>query len=663
MKQLIFFLLYLNIALYGANHLTNESSPYLQQHKNNPVDWYPWTEEAFSKAKKENKLIFLSIGYSTCHWCHVMAREDFEDKEVAALLNRYFVSIKVDREEYPQIDKYYQKVYRMFNNRAGGWPLNIIMTSDKKPVFAGTYIPKYPSYGSKGLLQIIHDFTHISKNKLNNYGDDIITKMTLLDNIIPSKKVFSKKFITQALQSYQAIYDKQYKGFSFHPKFPNASMLLTLLHIYEISHKKEALVMVEEVLDAMAFGGIYDQIDGGFFRYCVDDQWQTPHFEKMLYTNAELIEVYTLAFKITKKPLYKKVVEDSIKNIDKKFLEDGIYKSASNAESLNQNKELEEGYYFLFKYDDTYKYLIQHNITPQDARVTLAYLGIEEDGNIDGESSNPHITSVLIPKNIVKIRSLLVQMRKKRTYPFIDYKRNTAWNALYITAKLKTRFINPAFAQEAIISLDALLEHNYKNGILYHISVSGKEVSKKGLLEDYAFVSQSLLQAYQITLNKRYLKLAKYFLREAKEKFYIDKKWYLSDDSLEVKATMDDGAYKSALATLMQSYLLVGSVDISSDFYILQRDALEKVSASLIKQTPYFSGAFDLYLKNYYGIYIIKSTKMNLLSMLYKQFEYPFVYLYISSSGKYEMCGIKNCYISTDSIKKIEEKLQEITIN
>jgi hypothetical protein len=658
-KTVVLLLLY--ITLYATNHLKNEPSPYLQQHKNNPVDWYPWGKEAFAKAKKEHKLIFLSIGYSTCHWCHVMARENFEDKEVATLLNRFYVSIKVDKEEYPQIDAYYQRVYKKLHKKGGGWPLNLILTPEKKTLFAATYIPKYASYNSEGMLFILKHFTTLSSSKQQNYLNKNTRLLRDKTHIHTSQNI-QNLTNEQILKQFSKLFDTKNKGFGTHPKFPHPSMIKTLLNLYQITHNTQALEMAIQTLTAMAQSGLYDQVDGGFFRYCIDKKWQIPHFEKMLYSNAELIEVYTLAYTITKNPLYKKVLQESISMVERYFLEDGLYKSASNAESKNLQGDLQEGYYFLFQYDTTLEYLTQHKVSLSHAKEALAYLGIEEDGNIDGELSNPHITQMQPPQNINIVIKLLHDMRTKRAYPFIDYKRNTAWNALYISAKLKSSFINENYQKEALTSLQKLLTCNMKDGVLYHTSIANQPLRTEGVLEDYAFVIEALLMAYEKTLQKHYLTQAIDFFQKAQQKFYKNAQWYLSDDTLHVSATMKDTHYKSALASLMQSALFLSSVSTQTHNYFLVEELLQNISQHLTNSAPYYATALQLFFQKKYGIFLIKSNKHNLKPLLYKDFTYPFVYLYAKETTHYELCGARSCYAQEKKLEPLLHKLQKIIV-
>ena len=446
-----------------ANHLANSTSPYLLQHKDNPVEWYPYFQEAFDKAKKENKLIFLSIGYSTCHWCHEMARESFSDKEVADILNRYYISIKVDKEQLPHIDRYYQLGYRIVHHKAGGWPLTVILTPDQKPIFFATYIPKKEGYGSRGLMEILDTIAHYKRDKLQAIASKIQKSIQAYQQHKEPTQKLSASLESKASQEFKSRFDFEYFGFSKEPKFPQPYTLNTLIDIYQLTKDKTLHDMYSGMLQAMAKGGIYDQIDGAFYRYSVDRKWLMPHFEKMLYTNAKLLSVYARAYKLDKNPLYKQIITDSIALLDKKFKKNSLYYSASNADSPNAKGVEEEGYYYLFEYKNALSYLISKGFDRQNAKDVLAYLGIEEDGNFDGELSNPNIQGSNPPTNLTKAKKLLSKLREARVYPFIDQKINTAWNAMMIKALFDCGYVD-----EAKESLDALLNLMYSDGILYH---------------------------------------------------------------------------------------------------------------------------------------------------------------------------------------------------
>jgi len=305
-----------------ANNLKNSDSPYLLQHADNPVDWYPWEEEAFEKAKKENKLIFLSIGYSTCHWCHVMERESFENKEIADILNKYYVSIKVDREEMPDVDKYYQKVYQLMNKRSGGWPLTIIMTPDVKPFYAATYIPPHFSQFGPGLKEILLSIANDWKNnskKIKEIAENFEEYFKANENrLLPKEKIdenIIEKIKTAAINDIDMVNG----GFKGAPKFPMESSLDLLIDIFVIDKDEEIKKRIDLTLEKMAKGGIFDQIEGGFYRYSTDSKWEVPHFEKMLYNNANLPIIYLRWYKVTKNSLFKEVAFRSLDEFIKRY--------------------------------------------------------------------------------------------------------------------------------------------------------------------------------------------------------------------------------------------------------------------------------------------------------------------------------------------------------
>jgi uncharacterized protein YyaL (SSP411 family) len=297
-----------------ANHLKNEHSPYLQQHADNPVDWYPWGEEAFAKAQKEHKPIFLSIGYSSCHWCHVMERESFEDKKIAKLLNEHFVPIKVDREERPDIDKHFQEVYQLMNGRPGGWPASIFLTEERKPFYSATYIPPEPRYGMMGfatLLETIAQKYKSAKPTLLEEAEKVLKHLHPDKEKIQATKLDSS-IVNRAIEHAELLYDHRFGGFSKAPKFPQSSLLDLLLDLYLLTENKAALTMVEKQLFHMAKGGLRDLVEGGFCRYSTDNEWLVPHFEKMTYDNAQLAALYLKAYHITENTFYKDVAFEPI---------------------------------------------------------------------------------------------------------------------------------------------------------------------------------------------------------------------------------------------------------------------------------------------------------------------------------------------------------------
>jgi len=656
----IFLSFFATCVSFASNHLANETSPYLLQHKDNPVDWYPWGNATFLKAKKENKLIFLSIGYSTCHWCHVMAHESFENKQFAALLNKYFVSIKVDREELPHIDAYYQKVYNVMNNKSGGWPLTIIMTSNKKPFFSTTYVPLYAGYGSSGLMNLIKSVVAAPRQKLSKIGENVLAYLRRGQYISNQRVSLYSDLAKRTINEIKSYYDFKSSGFSKRPKFPEASKIILLLKLYEITKNKKSLNMALKTLDAMAKGGIYDQIEGGFYRYSVDDKWKIPHFEKMLYTNGELLQAYALAYKYIKNPLYKKIIDETIAQIDKRFRVDKVYMSASNADSKNFSGEEEEGFYFLYEYDNVLQYLQKKGLKKIEIDPTLRYLGITEDGNFDGDLSNPHITTKNPPKNLKKVKKMLVAMRKRREYPFIDTKINTAWNAIYIKGMFQARIVNKKYITQAKTSLDALINKMYVKGVLYHQTVPGVAPKQKALLEDYAFLASTLFEAYQATLEQKYLNLYKQLITKSIMLFYKNGKWLESNDAFTTYAGIRQGAYANALAQQSINILNYATVEADTKKYGVAKEMLENYAKAINANPSSYPTATFASLMFEYGSVFIKSNRDNLNRVDINEINYPFVYKYVYDINDYLACKINSCFSYNAKFVKVKKDIESL---
>ena len=560
-----------------TNELIYEDSPYLLQHAHNPVHWMAWSDKALAKAKDENKLIFLSIGYSTCHWCHVMERETFEDEVSAKLLNDSFVSIKVDREEMPDLDKYYQDVHYLLTKRSGGWPLSIIMTPEQQVIFAGTYLPPQSMQGRMGFRELTSfikgkfddDFEEVQKS-----AQSIEAALKHYERSFEQKESIDKERVLEAFVSnVKASYDDMSKGVGSAPKFPHASTWNALLDIYEKTGNLEALYMSEDALLAMANGGINDQIEGGFYRYSVDEAWVIPHFEKMLYTNAELIEVYAKLFKLTQKSRFQEVVDKTIEAMDERFLKEGLYLSASDADS-----EGEEGKYFVFKYAQAKEALLRGGLSEAETKAILDYFGITKFGNFEHQSTNPILTCNEKPARLDEAIAMLKEERQKVAYPFIDTKILTSWNALMVTALFEAGKI-----EKAKSVLDMLLKTLHVNGVLYHQIVLGGSLKIEGLLEDYAFVIESLLRGYAHTKEANYLELAKKLSHEAEHKFYKEQTWYLSDKAFRAKAVLEDNSYKSPLSTMIKNLFELANIEEDTALFIRAKDMLESFGLGIQK--------------------------------------------------------------------------------
>ncbi len=652
---LIFIIMITNIDAKEqyTNALIKEDSPYLQQHAHNPVNWFAWGDEAFKKAKDENKLIFLSIGYSTCHWCHVMEGESFENEEVAKILNKYYVSIKVDREEMPHIDKYYQDVHNLLNKRGGGWPLSIIMTPDAKAFFAATYIPNEPKYGRSGIKELLLKIEGVFKSDTKR----VVQSSLEIERILKDHKNQSNKqqvpldsrVIKEFISDVSDSYDKNYKGIGHAPKFPHASTIETLLDIYRVDKNKEALNMATDMLRAMANGGINDQIEGGFYRYSVDEAWMIPHFEKMLYTNAELLSSYAKAYKITKDEFYKNQVDNIVNFVDARFEKDGLIYSASDADS-KVGDEKEEGAYFVFEYAKTKEFLESNGF--KNSKEILEYFNITKQGNFEKNQTNPYLNGKKAPDDLQKIKRVLQELREQKEYPFTDYKILTSWNALYIDALFEANY-----GEKAQNHLDTLLDKLYIDGILYHQRLIDKKPKVDALFEDYSFLVSALLKAHDFSLDKQYLKVANTLSKEAIKKFYVDGNWYMSDDEFQSEAGSYDSSYKSAFSNMLDNLLKLAILNEDLDLQDIVKQSLQNNSMTLTSSPSNSAWLTRVYLAFERGYVSLKATKDKLISKDVKS--YPFVVKKATDDDRYQACSLIACFASENSFEAIVIKIED----
>ncbi len=654
MLRFFVFIAFFTILNFG-NELNSSTSPYLLQHADNPVNWHEWSGKAFEKAKKENKLIFVSIGYSTCHWCHVMEKESFSQKDVADILNRYYISIKVDKERLKYIDDYFQLRYLIMNNRPGGWPLNAILLPNKKAVFFGTYMPK------TDLIALLNKVAKMPREKLESLAEDIEKAVKIYKKVKNRNTILEDGLLQKALKEFKSYYDSNNSGFGKAPKFPQPNSIDALLNIYLINGDDSALNMALSTLDTMALSGIYDQIDGGFFRYCIDARWRTPHFEKMLYANAELISVYAKAYKITKKELYAKVIKETIAQIDKNLIKNGLYYSAISADSKNFNGKEEEGFYYIYNYSKVFDYLIKRGVSKKRAQEVLDYFGIEKEGNFkSGDYSVPYLKSM---DNLYeRERTFLKEYRTKKEFPFIDKKIITSWNALYIKAKLDASAVDLRYAKEALASLHKLLDLMYKKGKLYHQVLLPNKPLQEGLLEDYSFVADALFSAYQTTLDENYLNLFKEIVTQSVNLFYDNGKWYEnSGREFRVEAEIGDKGYKSPVAKNLEN--LIKTVLIEGDYKLLNivNSTLLNYAHEINLQPSYSPSALNAIEMKNRGAYLIKGPKAGLLKESLEEFKYPFIYKYAKKQREYQVCGLQKCYFSDISLEKVKKELKNLT--
>lgn len=593
------------------NHLKNEKSPYLLQHADNPVDWYPWGEEAFQKARSENKPVFLSIGYSTCHWCHVMARESFQDPEIGQLINQVFIPVKVDREERPDIDSIYMTVCQMVTG-SGGWPLTIIMTPDLKPFFAGTYFPKDTGPRGTGLRDLIlnvHELWEHKNEELLKSAEELAIS---LEKISQGKSGDSlpQEITTQTYHSLQENFDQKYAGFGTNQKFPTPHHLLFLLRYWKHTGEDEALTMVEKTLKAMRQGGIYDHIGFGFHRYTVDPQWIIPHFEKMLYDQALLVMVYTEAYQATGETEYRETAEEILEYLlrDMRSPGGGFY-SAEDADS-----EGEEGKFYLWTAEE-----IQDLLGPEEGDLFGSVYSVSADGNFKDESMGIktsknilHRTKTLdelsvelgIPSEKLwwkteNARETLFQKREARVHPGKDDKILTDWNGLVIAA---LSLAGKVFRREDYLlaageAVNFIMTHLHSNGRLHHRWREG-ESAVEGNLDDYTYLIWGLLELYQATFHAEYLKTALKLNQTIFQHFWDTDEggFYFTPDYAQEILVRQKEAYDTALPSgnsvelmnLEKLYLLTGEMNFRETSHVLER-----YFSPTLKQTP---AAFTMFL-------------------------------------------------------------------
>ena len=578
-----------------VNRLAKESSPYLLQHKNNPVDWYPWGQEAFERAKELDRPIFLSIGYSTCHWCHVMEHESFEDEQVAQLLNENFISVKVDREERPEIDHVYMSVCQAMTGH-GGWPLTIIMTPQKEPFFAGTYFPKSGRLGRPGMLELLPSIANAWKNKRTELVQSAQKVNEFLQNSNQKKQgeELDESILTDTFSQFVNRYDKVHGGFGNEPKFPSPHNLIYLLRYHHMTGDKTALMMVETTLQKMRLGGIFDHVGFGFHRYSTDKEWLVPHFEKMLYDQAMLTMAYSEAYQITKTPEYKQTAEEILTYVLRDMTDSrGGFYSAEDADS-----EGEEGLFYLWTIEELKSMFDESDVT----FLTQLY-SLESQGNFKDEATGQFIGRNIFYleekintndelERLTRIRNTLFEHREKRIHPLKDDKILTDWNGLMIAAFAKAgmAFENPRYVDAAKNSTQFLLKNltddtgrlkkRYRNG----------NAGLDAHLDDYAFLIWGLLELYDATLDISYLSEAIQFSRIMVEDFMNpDGGFYLGGDNSEkliVRAmTGYDGAIPSgnsvAVMNLLRITRITGEVKWAE-----MADQLFKVFSKEIENAP-----------------------------------------------------------------------------
>ena len=493
------------------NRLINETSPYLLQHANNPVDWYPWGEEALERARSEDKPILLSIGYSACHWCHVMERESFEDEIIAGMMNENFVSIKVDREERPDLDQVYMQAVQMLTG-SGGWPMTVFLTPEGKPFYGGTYFPPTDRQGMPGFPRLITSIAEAyktNKGEVDRVTQQLTTQMTQSNQIPKGTSILTVDILHQAYSTLATNFDYQNGGFGNAPKFPQPMGPEFLLRYYHHGYNPRALELVEITLEKMAYGGIYDQIGGGFHRYSTDAYWLVPHFEKMLYDNALLARLYLHTHLITGKPLYRRIVEETLDYVLREMTDSsGGFYSAQDADS-----EGVEGKFFVWTPDE-----IRAVLGDADSEVFSSYYGVTPNGNFEGENilnirqypeafAEAHdLTQEQLDEIISRSSKALLDVREQRIHPMRDDKVLASWNGLMLRsfAEAAAALGRADYLEAAVKNAGFLVGTMKSQGRLLRTYRDG-QAKLLGYLEDYSFVVDGLLALYEATFDIRWL--------------------------------------------------------------------------------------------------------------------------------------------------------------
>jgi uncharacterized protein YyaL (SSP411 family) len=589
-----------------TNRLVNEKSPYLLQHAHNPVDWYPWCEGAFEKAREENKPIFLSIGYSTCHWCHVMERESFSDPEVAAKLNEAFVCIKVDREERPDIDSIYMNICQILTGN-GGWPLSIFMTAEQKPFFAGTYIPKTSRHGMIGLIELIQrirDFWQNNRNELLDSADQIASFFRQA-MAVEGQGELGETVLDFAFSELAQAFDERHGGFGQTVKFPTPHNFLFLLRYWYRTKNTQALAMVEKSLHAIRRGGIYDHVGFGIHRYTTDSGWLVPHFEKMLYDQAQLSMVYIEAFQAVGDALYTRTAKEILTYVLRDLtLQEGGFYCAEDADS-----EGEEGKFYLWTHQE-----IQDALSKAQADLAIRTFNIAPNGNFVDQTTgkknglnilhinkpiadlaaDTHTAESTFLKHLDQAREILLNARRQRPRPYRDDKILTDWNSLMIVALAKAArvFDEPAYTAHAVKTFDFIQKHlQTGDGRLLH-RLHENDAGIEGNLNDYAFFTWAAIELYETTFETRYLQAAIESNQIVQTLFFDDEDhfFYLAPDDSDQELLVRpkeifDGATPAGNSVVIYNLLRLARLTGNAQLEELASKT-EKAIAAVVRKSP-----------------------------------------------------------------------------
>lgn len=602
-----------------TNELINSTSPYLLQHAHNPVDWKEWSEETLHQAKKEDKPILVSIGYSSCHWCHVMEKESFEDPAVAKIMNEHFINIKVDREERPDVDQVYMDAVHAMGLQ-GGWPLNVFLTPDQKPFYGGTYFPKQ---GWVNLLTSINEAFEKNREKINESAEAFTQNLQAKESekykLEGTSHQLSEDEIDQAYKNLAVKFDKVDGGIKKSPKFPMPSVWQFLATYYDRTKNESALQHLEFTLEKIADGGIYDHIGGGFARYSTDEEWHVPHFEKMLYDNGQLLSLYANGYKLTKNPKFKRTLLETVQWLEREMLdESGGFYSALDADS-----EGEEGKFYVWSYDEIME------LAGPDESMIAAYYDVQKNGNWEGKNAlrvvrtdddmleEFHLSPMKFENKINSFKAAALNKRQERVRPGLDYKIIAGWNGLTLNGLCQAY---QALQDSSILDLakrnvEFIKDQLIKKERLHRFP----DKQMEGFLEDYAAIIQGFMTYYETTLNREYLELANMLLTRVDEVFYdeTEKLYYFSADEsanlIARKKELFDNVIPSSNSIMAWNLIHLGTHFYDDEMIKKGKSILAQVKDLIVSEPEYLSnwGVLALEVSDMFTEVIVVGPKAN----------------------------------------------------
>jgi len=572
-----------------TNKLINESSPYLLQHAHNPVNWHPWNDETLAKAKKENKLIIISVGYAACHWCHVMEHESFEDEEVANFMNENFISIKIDREERPDIDQIYMDAVQLLTG-SGGWPLNAIALPDGRPIYGGTYFPKD---NWMQMLKEVKNFVEKNPEKAEEQAKGLTEDINNNEIVFEAKEIqsFKKSDLDQVFTSWKDKIDYKNGGRNTAPKFPMPIGYQFLLQYHHLTKNEDALKATTSTLDKMANGGIYDQIGGGFARYSTDKIWKVPHFEKMTYDNAQLVSLYASAYQATKNPYYKTIVYETLEFVNRELTHNG----EAFYSSLDADSEGEEGKFYVWSNKEL------KPILKEDYNLIADYYSVTDTGNwehsnilhkkqLDVDIAKKYnISEKELLEKIKAIKPILLVERAKKIRPGLDDKILTSWNSLMLKGYVDAYrvFDEPQFLETALKNANFILKNCKQNDYRLNRNFKNGKSSINGFLDDYAFTIEAFISLYQATFNEKWLQEAHELLKYTVTHFYDEKSgmfFYTSDvdpNLIARKMEISDNVIPSSNSQMAKNLFVLGKYFYQDDYI----NKSEKMLSNVVRNT------------------------------------------------------------------------------